>query len=284
MSLLKEQGNYVKSKQIGHEKAYYMEEESYSTFTVPELKILIDAVQAANFVTPGKTKELVEKTARLGGTLAEQILRENIVCFNTKKHTNEEIFNIVDTLEQALVSGRKASFLYFDRDENRRIVYRKDGNRYLVDPMALIYNADNYYLMTWSDEREGIVNYRLDRMEGVKVEEDAVSEKALVSDNQVSSYTEQVFNMYGGEVIFVTLEFEDKLIGAVQDSFGEDVNIIRVSPEKCVASVKIQESPTFWGWIFQFSDEMRILSPESMRSKYKEKARAVLALSGDSQH
>ena len=67
MALLNEEGYVVVSKQIGHEKGYYLDEEPRG-LSVPELKIIIDALQAANFVTKAKTDELVEKVARLGGT------------------------------------------------------------------------------------------------------------------------------------------------------------------------------------------------------------------------
>lgn len=46
--LLNEQGFEVMCCRFGKEKGYYIEDRSFS---VPEIKILIDAVQAANFIT-----------------------------------------------------------------------------------------------------------------------------------------------------------------------------------------------------------------------------------------
>jgi len=73
---------------IGHDKCYYVEDRSFS---IPELKILIDAVQAASFITDKKTSELVEKIAALGGSHRAEILKSNMVCFNTRKHSNERL-------------------------------------------------------------------------------------------------------------------------------------------------------------------------------------------------
>ena len=64
--------------------------------TIPEIKILIDALQAASFVTEKKTTELVEKVAALGGSHKAELLKENMICFNTRKHTNEAILYTVD--------------------------------------------------------------------------------------------------------------------------------------------------------------------------------------------
>lgn len=99
IAILNEQGYEIMSLMVGHDKCYYVEDRSFS---VPELKILIDAVQAASFITDKKTAELVDKIASLGGTHRAEILKSNMVCFNTRKHSNEQIYYSVDTLERAI--------------------------------------------------------------------------------------------------------------------------------------------------------------------------------------
>ena len=61
IALLNEHGYEIMSTTVSHEKGYYVDDRSFS---VPELKILIDAVQASAFITEKKTKELVEKLAK----------------------------------------------------------------------------------------------------------------------------------------------------------------------------------------------------------------------------
>ena len=271
---LRESGYDIGAKMISHEKGYYLKE-GPREFSVPELKIIIDALQAASFVTKDKTADLVERVARLGGTRKREILRGNIVCFNNRKHTNESIYGNVECLERAIQAKKQVSFLYFDRDENGKIIYRKEKNRYFVEPMALIFNEDNYYLMTWSSKYENIVNFRVDRMAEVSIEKEPVSDHAIMPDSAYADYTEQVFKMYGGPITDVTLDFDDKLIGSVQDKFGEDTNIIRTGKNRCVAAVRLQVSPTFWGWLFQFAGKMHIVAPEDLRVKYSEIARDI---------
>ena len=58
-------GFEVESKKVGRERVYYIEDRQFS---VPELKILIDAVQAATFITPEKSAEMIGKIAALGGS------------------------------------------------------------------------------------------------------------------------------------------------------------------------------------------------------------------------
>ena len=237
VALLNEYGYEVKTRNVSHQRGYYMDSQNFS---IPELKIMMDAVQAASFITDKQTEELIVKIADVGGSHRAEILKENVVCFNTTKHTNEAIFNNVSELEKALCSKKQASFYYFDRDEDGAKVYRKDKKRYVVEPMALIFNDDNYYLMTWSSKYGGITNYRVDRMDEVSVEDIDVSADAIMEDSDIASFTEQAFKMYGGDVVDVVLEFSDHLIGVVHDKFGEDTKMIRTTEGKCMASVRVQ--------------------------------------------
>jgi predicted DNA-binding transcriptional regulator YafY len=167
-------------------------------------------------------------------------------------------------------------FRYFDLDEHGQKAYRRDGHRYVVEPIALVFNEDNYYMLCYSSRHQKTSTYRVDRMEAVTVLEDAITDTAIALKAEIGPYTEQVFKMYAGEAVDIVLEFEDSLIGVVFDKFGEDTKMMRCGEHKCVATVKVQISPVFWGWLFQFAGEMKLLSPEKLTEEYKERAKAVI--------
>ena len=273
MAILNEHGYEVMYRWLGKEKGYYVEDRSFS---VPELKILIDAVQAASFVTDKKTAELIEKIADLGGGHRADILKSNMVCFNTRKHSNETIFYSIDYLEDALLQQKKVIFRYYDLNEHGEKVYRRDGHHYVVEPVGLVFNEDNYYLMVYSARHDGTANYRVDRMDAVEIIDEPITEKALALRDSVDCFTEQAFKMYGGQPKDITIQFDSKLIGVVYDKFGEDTKMIRLNNDTCVATIKVQVSPTFWGWIFQFGKQMRITSPDEMIEEYRNKASALV--------
>lgn len=268
ISLLNDQGFEVMWCKVGKEKGYYIEDRNFS---VPEIKILIDAVQAANFISPKKSAELIDKISALGGSHQADILKNNIVCFNTHKHSNETIYYSVGYLEDAIQQKSKVLFRYFDLDEHGEKVYRRGGHRYVVEPVALVFHEDSYYMVVYSAKHDSTANYRIDRMDSVEVLNELVSSKALALRDEVSGYTEQVFKMYGGQPVDIVIEFDDKLIGVVYDKFGENTKMLRSNEHKCVATVKVQISPTFWGWLFQFGKQMRILSPTKLIEEYTTK-------------
>lgn len=275
IATLNDQGYEIMSVMIGHDKCYYVEDRSFS---IPELKILIDAVQAASFITDKKTSELVEKIAALGGSHRAEILKSNMVCFNTRKHSNEQIYYNVDTLERAIQNNKKVIFYYYNLDENGNKVYRRDHHHYVVEPIALVFNEDNYYLISYSSRHDGTANYRLDRMEAVEVVDESICEKAILLRESVSGYTEQVFKMYGGELVETVLEFDDTLIGVVYDKFGEDTHMQRVNEKTITATVNIQISPTFWGWLFQFAGKMKVITPNHVAAAFDQQVSVYTSL------
>lgn len=273
IAVLNDYGFEVMIRKEDHENFYYVEDRSFS---VPELKILIDAVQAASFITEKKTADLIEKIAELGGSNRAAILKDNIVHFNTRKHGNEAIYYNVDTIETAIQQDKKIIFRYFDIDENGARVYRRDGHHYVVEPVALVFNDDNYYIVSYSSKHENTANYRLDRMDSVETVDEDIADKAKELRESIAGYTESVFKMYGGELQDVTLQFDQKLIGTVYDKFGEGTRMLRINDTTCVAAVKAQISPTFWGWLFQFGGQMTIISPAELKENYKNQVAALL--------
>lgn len=139
------------------------------SFDVPELRILMDAVQASSFITPSKTEVLLDKIADLGGSHRAELLRSNIVKFNTTKSANESIFYSISEINLAIENKKKVSFEYFDFNSKHERVYRRNGKRYFVNPLATIYDDDNYYLICYYGRFEGVVHYRIDRMDRVEM-------------------------------------------------------------------------------------------------------------------
>lgn len=275
IALLNEQGFEIMWCKVGREKGYYIEDRSFS---VPELRIMMDAVQAANFITEKKTTELIDKIAALGGSHRAEILKNNLVCFNTRKHSNETIYYSVNCLEDALQQQRKVLFRYYDLDECGKKVYRREGHHYVVEPVALVFHEDNYYAVVYSAKHNGTANYRVDRMDRVEVLDEPITQMALELRNQLTDYTERTFKMYGGPLVHLVLSFSDKLIGSVYDKFGEATKMFRTGQHTCTAAVEVQISPTFWGWLFQFGGQMRILSPDKLVEEQKKVIQQLVKL------
>ena len=65
IAFMNEQGYEIMQTKISRQNAFYIDDRSFS---LAELKILIDAVQAASFITEKKTEDLIKKIAALSGS------------------------------------------------------------------------------------------------------------------------------------------------------------------------------------------------------------------------
>ncbi len=275
IDVLNANGFEVLKRRTRYANLYYVVDRQ---FDMAEIKILIDAIQAASFITPSKTKSLINKVANLAGSHKAAVLKGNLVTFNTRKHTNESIYYTVDSLERALQKKKKAAFQYFDLDENGNRILRKNGDRYIVNPVGLVYHEDNYYLVTYHETHETTVNYRVDRMADVQIEDDPVAKQTMKLSRKLGSYTERVFKMFNGPEATVELQFDRKLIDAVHDKFGERVEITACEDNLCRTKVNVIVSPVFFGWCFQFGEGMKILSPETVAADMKAHVQQVMRM------
>ena len=261
ISTLNSYGYEVICKKGQHSNGYYVIDRS---FDVPELRILIDAVQAASFISPKKTAELTDKIAALGGSYRADILKKNIVEFNTTKHNNEHIYYSVNAIEDAILARKKISFQYFDLNESHERVFRKNGEKYLVNPVAMVFSNDNYYLICYHDNHDGITTYRIDRMLNVSVSEHEINKAAQPKGLNIAKHRKQSFSMFGGITETVKFEADKNLLDVIYDKFGEDTQIRSIGNGKISFTADIGISPMFFGWCCSFGDRLKIVAPLTM--------------------
>lgn len=256
----------------GRTNAYYVEDRN---FNVAELRILLDSVQSASFITPKKTQEFVDKIASLGGSNRAEILKKNIVWFDKAKHTNESIFYNVDNINTAIEENKQVSFFYFGRTANREKLYRRD-TPYVVSPVALIFTDDNYYLVTYSDKYSSFVHYRVDRMEQVKVVDEEISPSALKQRELMPKYKNRIFDMYCGKPKVAEFTADINILDSVTDKFGEYLMVYDNADGTISFKANVTMSPTFYAWVATFGNKLHLLGDEELLSGYRDFLKSAL--------
>jgi len=236
-------------------------------FELPELKLLVDAVQSSRIITHKKSNELIKKLSGLTSSHQAKKLRRQVVTADNPKAINESVYYSIDAIHAAINSGLKISFKYFDYATDRTRVYRRSSEPYIQTPLALCWSDDKYYLICYNSKYDSFVHYRVDRMSSVTVHE----EKADTVDRRrfnVSEHIRQVFGMYSGEVVKATLRFDNDLINSVFDRFGTNVKL-RTFGDYFEINVELSESLVFFSWMIQFGDRAEIVAPESLRDSMR---------------
>ncbi len=258
ISDLNEWGFEVMSVLCGHEKGYYVEDR---LFSMPEIRILMDAAEGSEMITKRKACEMRKKLASVGGISDATRLERHSFLHNGRKRSNEVIYYSIDTIEKAIWNNKKISFFYFRLNEKRERIYEGDKFRFVVDPIGLSMNGNRHYLSAIDPCREGVTVFRIDRMEAVTQEAEDRSLPEQEMKAMAEDYASQTVKMYAGKSREVTLQFVPDMIPSVLDRFGEQVEIRTVEKGSFEITVPVMVSPTFWGWLFQYQDRIRITYP-----------------------
>jgi len=229
-------------------------------FELPELKLLVDSVQSSKFITHKKSMELISKIEKLTSEANAKKLHRQVFVTNRVKTVNETIYYNVDKIHDAIAANKQITFKYYDLDVNRKKVYRKNGDRYTESPVALTWDDENYYLITYKEKYDDYAHYRVDKMESIEITE----EDRFLSEEpfDLSAYSKTTFAMFGGEETEVSIKFENDLVGVVFDRFGTDVRIVKADEDHFICTVKVAVSPHFLSWIVSFGRRAKIMSPD----------------------
>ncbi len=229
---------------------------------IPEMRLLIDAICSSKCLTEKKSRELIDKLLTLVSTHQADVLRERAVTDDLSKPSNEQIYYIIDAVERAIETDKIIHFTYTEYTATKERVLRGDGEVYTLSPYACIWNGDCYYVVGWSDKHQNISTFRIDRIACVP-QIGAESRIAPPPDFRIAQYSKSVFSMFKGELTAVELLCENDMMKTVIDRFSENVQTKVFDDFHFTATVFVELSPTFYGWVFEFGGKIRILSPQN---------------------
>lgn len=239
----------------GKNGGYYI---ASRNFELPELKLLIDAVQSSRFLTESKSRELIEKLCKQCSVHDAQLMRRDVMVSGRVKSMNETIYYNVDAIQEAIAQNRQITFRYFDWGIDGRRRYR--DRTYVASPYGLCQDHENCYLLALSP-RHGVTSYRVDRMSGIDLTEDARIPCPELTGKNLNKHAGQMFQMFAGTPETVKLRFHRDLVNVVIDRFGRDVMLIPDGDDYFVFTAEVAASPMFLSWVIGFGSKAKILYP-----------------------
>ena len=244
-------------------------------FELPELKLLVDSVQSAKFITDKKSNALIKKLEGMVSKYEARKLQRQVIISGRIKAMNESIYYNVDKLHEAIGTDRQIRFKYFRWNIKKEMELRKDGAWYQVSPWALMWDDENYYLVGYDAEDGKIKHYRVDKMWRISVTDRKREGKEQFRAFNMPRYTKSLFGMFGGEEVKVTLEAENGMVGILLDRFGKDIPVKPVDADHFRTSVVVAVSSQFLGWIMALGDGVKIIGPDKVVARMKEEIRLI---------
>ena len=244
-------------------------------FELAELKLLVDAIQSAKFITAKKSKELIKKIESFASQYEAGQLQRQVFVSGRIKTMNESIYYNVDAIHSAIAANRQIRFQYFQWNVKKEMELRKNGAYYQVSPWALSWDDENYYLVAYDDEEEKLKHYRVDKMLHIGQTDEPRKGKKLFEGFDTALYAKKMFSMYAGEEEMVKIECENRLAGAIIDRFGKDIPMRKIDEEHFSVNVRVSLSCQFIHWIMALGSGAKIVGPEHVVDMVKEEVRRL---------
>ena len=265
------------AEQRGHNTYYYL---GARDFELAELKLLVDSVQAAKFITDRKSRELIRKLEGLINTQQAQQLHRQVIIAGRVKTMNESIYYNIDKLHTAINANTQIRFQYFQWNVNKEMELRRRGAWYQVSPWCLTWDDENYYLVAYDDLDGRIKHFRVDKMLRITPTDEPRRGQDSFRRFDMARYAKSLFGMYGGEETDVIIEGDNDMVGVVIDRFGKDIAIAQKDADTFEARVTVAVSPQFFGWIMGLGGGVRIAGPAPVVKQMQDEIRRLSARYG----
>lgn len=241
-------------------------------FELPELKLLVDAIQSSKFITERKTNALIKKLERLVSQYDAVKLQRQVYVSGRIKTMNESIYYTVDAIHNAISENRKIRFQYYQWNVKKEMELRHGGAFYHISPWGLSWDDENYYLVGYDSEADTLKHYRVDKMLHIQMSDEKREGQEHFERLDMADYAKKSFGMFGGKEQKVKLLVQNELAGVMIDRFGKDIMMIPKEEKYFTVNVDVHISNQFLGWVFSLGDGVKIISPDEVVEQMKQEA------------
>lgn len=259
---------------------YFLGEREFET---AELRLLSDAVQAADFISPQKTRQLITKIESFSSKYQAQNLREQVYIDSRRKTNNEKIYYVISNLDTAIKQQKMVKLIYTRRHITDKYTTCSEERDFILNPYALIWSDDHYYLICNNPKYDNLMHLRIDRILSVEMLNRTARSFSEVTEYKnrfdCADYAGKIFSMFSGEPVKVELSCDNSLIEQMLDRFGDDISLVRSSEQdrfKLKVSAAVNDG--FVSWIMSFGEKIKVVYPEELRNMVRKKALAISSL------
>lgn len=263
----------VEGEPVGNRYHYHVVNRA---FELPELKLLVDAIQSSKFITEKKSNALIKKLETLVSKYDAQKLQRQVYVSGRIKTMNESIYYTVDAIHNAISENKKIKFQYYQWNVKKEMELRHNGAWYHISPWGLSWDNENYYLVGYDSAADKIKHYRVDKMLHIKLSNESREGKEHFKKLDMADYAKKSFGMFGGKEQRVKMLVKNNLAGVIIDRFGKEVMMIPADEEYFTVNVDVHVSRQFLGWVFSLGEDIRIVGPDEVVEEMKREGRRLV--------
>lgn len=269
---LEQFGIEIEGEPVGNKYHYHVISRS---FELPELKLLVDAIQSSKFITARKTNSLIKKLETLVSKYDAAKLQRQVYVSGRIKTMNESIYYTVDAIHNAISENKKIQFQYYQWNVKKEMELRHGGAYYHISPWGLSWDDENYYMIGYDSEANLIKHFRVDKMLHLQMMDEKREGKEHFKKLDMADYAKKSFGMFGGKEQNVKLKVANYLVGVMIDRFGKDIMMIPADDQHFTMHVDVHVSGQFFGWIMSLGEGVKIIGPDEVVDQMRQEIRRL---------
>lgn len=232
-----------------------------------EMKLIIDSVNASNFIEKSIATKMLDKLKSTMSTYDSEDLDRSVLGVNIAKAENKKILYNVNVIQEALARGVQISFDYMVWDKHKKLV-KKSERRYNMNPWALIWANDRYYLYGYDvKETDGVLNernYRVDKLDNIQLSDIPREGKSQFRSFNANTYVSRRMGMFSGKEQAITVKIPESLVGAFIDQFGKRITISEDTEDMLLLTFTAVPSIVLLGWLLGLKSA-EVVEPQNVR-------------------
>ena len=232
-----------------------------------EMKLIIDSVNASNFIEKSIATKMIDKLKSTMSTYDAEDLDRSVLGINIAKAENKKILYNVNIIQEALIKGVRISFDYMGWDKNKKLV-KRSKRRYNMNPWALIWANDRYYLYGYDvKETDGVLNernYRVDKLDNIQLSDIPREGKSQFRSFNANTYVSRRMGMFSGKEQAITVRIPEALVGAFIDQFGKRITISEDREDLLLVTFNAVPSVILLGWLLGLKS-VEVVEPQNVR-------------------
>lgn len=265
---LRTYGMDIALKKLGRTAAYYL---NTREFEVNELKMLVDSIQAAPFLTEKKAQKLTQKVSAQSRRYRSELSQRRLDAPSRDHSQGDSLFRAIDTVFSAIAADVQIRFRYWHYGPDKKPRYDLDGKSYHVSPFSVLFESGHYSVLAYESRERRFRSFRLDRVSNLVLSRAGRIGKEAYSIYGLSDPKEETDGIRS-----VTLRCPAAALDAVIDRFGKGIAVTEQKDGSCTAEVRTDLSPAFFGWITSLGESVSIVSPADARNAYRQFLEIIL--------
>lgn len=212
-----------------------------------------DALAKVMAALPRELRELILESS-------ENMLFDARPLIDYRRHRD-----IFDRVEQARIKGLTIEINY------RSFGGSAPSSR-RVDPYALLYRENRWYLIAYCHRRSQIKIFRIDRISELAETGDTYKAPA---DFSVEAYLGNAWRIMRGPSARVRIRFQGAAAAVIRESQYHPTQELEPDGDGVVMSVNIGDPAEMLPWIMGFGGEAEVLEPDELRRSIADSASAI---------